>query len=140
MVWILVNIDGSKWLFIFPMTKEAIPISALIYAVMVFFMLVIPVTKLAIEAKQAGELPTDNIKPSAFFRKLPDNPYLLSACWFILMLLFTLVFFYGVFGMMHWDQLNFFQFFVVRLCLIKILAKIIFSLSFLKYAQPEVEY
>ena len=47
-----VNIDGSKWLFIFPMTKEAIPISTLIYAVMVFFLLVIPVTKLAIEAKK----------------------------------------------------------------------------------------
>ncbi|WP_279009888.1 hypothetical protein [Synergistes jonesii] len=127
--------DESKWLFIFPAYRSGLPLSSLIYAVIVFFMMAVPVAQNILRLREGGTLPQAE-KENRFFSHLPWNPWLFSAVWFVPMLLCTYAFLWGIMTVMRFEVLNFFQYFVLRLILITLLSKGMAALSVIRYIQP----
>lgn len=132
------NAGETKWLFIFPTTREGLPLSICIYSLIVFILMVVPVTKSIRDSRRAGQLPVTD-KPLAFFARLPQNPLAFAAVWIIPMLAFSYLFIWGVMTIMEFEVLNFFQYFFIRLACTKILTKGIVYLSVIRYMQPDIQ-
>lgn len=132
------GIGETRWLFIMPATRADLPISALVYAAIIYFMLIVPVVRNIRDMQSQNALPALKWRVP-FFSALPGNPWACGAVFFLPALAFIFLFIWAVMTVMQFEVLNFFQYFFIRLACTKILTKIIVALAVLKYAQPQTQ-
>lgn len=130
--------DETRWLFIFPTYRSGLPLSVFIYGIIIYLLMMVPVVKSIRNMKLQGQLPQAE-KPDFFFARLPKSPWAYAAVWFVPMLIFAYLFIWGVMTVMHFDVLNFFQYFFIRLACTKLLTKAVVGLSVQRYIQPDTD-
>lgn len=130
------NAGETRWLFIFPADIEGLPFSILIYTAIIYLMMMVPVAKSICASRVHGQLPVLD-KPNAVFSRLPKNPWLYAILWTVPVYGAAYLFIWGVMKVMHFDILNFFQYFFIRLACTKLITKAFVNLSVLRYIQPE---
>lgn len=130
------NANETRWLFIFPATLKGLPKSVFIYSIIIYFMMMVPVIKSIRASHEKGELPTLE-KANTFFARLPKNPWLYALVWYPVTLGLAYLFIWCVMTVMHFEVLNFFQYFFIRLACTRLLCKGVVRVSVLRYIQPD---
>lgn len=130
------NAGETRWLFIFPATRSGLPLSVGIYSAVLYLLMMIPVVKSIRASWKQGQLPVMD-RADAFFSRLPKNPWLYSLVWILPVFLFSFLFIWGVMSIMHFEILNFFQYFFIRLACTKIITRVYINLCVMRYIQPD---
>ena len=131
------NAGETRWLFIFPATREGLPFSVFVYTVIIYIMMMVPVVKSIRASGERGELPVAD-RPNAFFSRLPGNSWLFALVWILPVFGFAFLFIWGVMTIMQFEVLNFFQYFFIRLACTKILTKAFVYISVMRFIQPDI--
>lgn len=129
------GVGEEHWIMIMPQYRSGLLISVIIYTGIVFFLAVVPVIKNIKEMCEAGEAPP--VKAPGFFKKLPYNHWKYACVWIIPFFLIAYVFLYVIMKVMGFEVLNFFQFWLLRLLLIKLIVKVTVMVAVLRYAKGE---
>lgn len=127
-------INPDRSLTIYGAAGDGIVCSALIYAAIVMVLMVYPVIKKIYEVAVSGEIAIPAARPNILAR-FPRSPWGNTLIAFIPVALISVTFLWSIFAIFHFDTLNFFQFFVLRLILITILTELIVWYATARYSQ-----
>jgi len=119
---------------IVPTIRSGIIISGVLIGLIVTGLMVFPVIRQIHDARDAGKLPAP-FKHNKLIAWIPEKPILFSLVWIPFMVILSPLIFWLVFVLFDFEQLNFFQFFVIRTIYVTLLTKPVVQLAILRYLQ-----
>ena len=119
-----------------PTTRAGIVISGVVLGIIVTFRMAYPVAKSILAQRREGALP---VMPTADRRVawLPFSPAKFALALLLPISVLSAATFWAVLTFFGFEELNFFQFFFIRLAFISLLSKYVIRLAIARYMQPE---
>lgn len=117
-------------------TRSGIVISAFILGVIVTFRMVFPVAKNIRQQYEAGML-SKLPQKIPIIASIPRKPIHFTLVLLVPIVVLSIVVFWSVLTFFGFEELNFFQFFVIRMLFVTLLTKPVINLAALCYMQPE---
>jgi len=121
-----------------PTTRSGIAISALILGVIVTARMAYPIAKSMRDAREAGGLPVSEAKDRRV-SWIPASPAGFALVLLLPILGASLLAFWAILTFFGFEVLDFFQYFVVRMLFVSLLAKPVVKLAALRYTQPGID-
>ena len=130
------TIIQGKTVILPPISVHWVWISAIILGTIVAFRLAYPVAKKILGLREAGELEikTENDKR---FSWIPYSPMKFAMILIIPIIVFAFLIFWGIMVFFGFEEVNFFQFWIIRLIFITLLTKPVVNLAIMRYIQPK---
>ena len=119
-----------------PTTRAGIVISGVVLGIIVTFRMAYPIAKSILALRRGGTLP---VMPTADRRVawLPCKPMKFALALMLPITALSAVTFWAVLTFFGFEELNFFQFYFIRVIFISLLSKCVVRLAIARYMQPE---
>ena len=132
------TIVRDQHVVIVPTTRAGIVISASILGVIVTASMAYPIARSMRAARTTGALPTAQAE-NRWVGWLPASPALFALALLVPIMLIASLKFWAVFTFFGFEDMNFFQYFVIRMLFTTLLTKPVVNLAILRYTQPGID-